>query len=270
MQIRQGMYQKTSQKTSQKTRQSLCVGVGLCVASACVLAGCASSQQSQAQALSQVQARQSAQSAQSAQSSVALDSAFNRVFDLVDVRVLNPTIVIDIRYATTNNFTKQQLYASGKRCFMRRSAAQKLDSAQRELMTMGLGLKIFDGYRPLSAQKKMWAIVPDENYVANPARGSRHNRGAAVDLTLVRWETKPDGSSTATELLMPTPFDDFTTNAAHSTVTGLPAEAIRNRFLLRSIMEKHGFSALPSEWWHYDEVGWQRYGILDIDSVFNE
>lgn len=180
--------------------------------------------------------------------------------DLVELQAVNPRIRVFLPYATTNNFAKQQLYPTGMRCFVRRSTAEKLDSIQRFLEPMGLGLKVFDGYRPLSVQKKMWAIMPDENYVANPAKGSRHNRGAAVDITLVRLS---DGE----ELLMPTPFDDFTEKASHHAVEGIPAEALRNRFLLRSVMEKFGFRALPSEWWHYDEIGWERYGILDIDSV---
>jgi D-alanyl-D-alanine dipeptidase len=180
--------------------------------------------------------------------------------DLVELQAVNPRIRVFLPYATANNFAKQQLYPTGMRCFVRRSAAEKLDSIQRFLEPMGLGLKVFDGYRPLSVQKKMWALVPDENYVANPAKGSRHNRGAAVDVTLVRLN---DGE----ELLMPTPFDDFTDKASHRAVEGIPAEALRNRFLLRSVMEKFGFRALLSEWWHYDEIGWERYDILDIDSV---
>jgi len=179
--------------------------------------------------------------------------------DLVDVQSINPRIRIELRYATPYNFTKRQLYPSGKRCFLRRSAAEKLDKVQQELETLGLGLKIYDGYRPLSVQKAMWAVVPDENYVANPAKGSRHNRGAAVDITLVR----SDGS----EVEMPTPFDDFT-EKAHLNYAHLPDSVRRNRELLVSVMEKHGFKSLPTEWWHFDELGWERYEILDVDTMY--
>ena len=162
--------------------------------------------------------------------------------DLVDVQRMIPGIVLDIRYATTNNFTGQKLYPVA-RCCLRREAAQNLKAVQEELHGMGLGLKVFDGYRPLSVQKKMWAIYPNPGYVADPAKGSRHNRGAAVDLTLVRLD--------GTELPMPTPFDDFT-EKAHRSYLDLPAEVIKNRELLEQVMEKHHFRGLSTEWWHFD------------------
>ncbi|HZV33359.1 MAG TPA: M15 family metallopeptidase, partial [Verrucomicrobiae bacterium] len=161
--------------------------------------------------------------------------------DLVDVQRIIPGIALDIRYATTNNFTGQKLYPVA-RCCLRREAAESLKDVEGELRGMGLALKIFDGYRPLSVQKKMWALVPDENYVANPAKGSRHNRGAAVDLTLI----KLDG----TELPMPTPFDDFT-EKAHLDYTNLPPDVLANRALLQRVMEKHDFHGLRTEWWHF-------------------
>src|SRR4051812_17533031 len=103
--------------------------------------------------------------------------------ELVNVQRALPGVYLDIRYATTNNFTSQQLYASTN-CYLRKATAEKLARVQGELRPMGLGLKVFDGYRPLSVQRKMWEVYPHEGYVANPKRGSRHNRGAAVDLTL--------------------------------------------------------------------------------------
>lgn len=175
--------------------------------------------------------------------------------DLVDVQKIIPGIALDIRYATTNNFTGQKLYPVA-RCCLRREAAESLKDVENELRGMGLALKIFDGYRPLSVQKKMWAIVPDENYVANPTKGSRHNRGAAVDLTLI----KLDGS----ELPMPTPFDDFT-EKAHRDYTNLPPDVLANRALLQRVMEKHDFHGLRTEWWHFDYKNWTKYEILDVD-----
>jgi|SRR5579883_1924685 len=175
--------------------------------------------------------------------------------DLVDLQKIIPGIALDIRYATTNNFTGQKLYPMA-RCCLRREAAESLKQVQGDLRSMGLALKIFDGYRPLSVQKKMWALVPNEDYVANPAKGSRHNRGAAVDVTLIRL----DGE----ELSMPTPFDDFTARA-HRDYTNLPAEVLQNRALLQRVMEAHDFHGLRTEWWHFDFKNWQDYPIMDVD-----
>lgn len=175
--------------------------------------------------------------------------------DLVDVQKEISGIVLDIRYATTNNFTGQQLYPFSK-CYLRRASAEKLRAAQAEFATMGFGLKIFDGYRPLSVQWKMWEVYPHAGYVADPRKGSRHNRGAAVDVTLIRL-------SNGTELPMPTAYDDFT-ERAHRNFKDLPEEVIRNRDLLESVMTKHGFVGLPTEWWHFDDKDWRNYPILDV------
>lgn len=177
--------------------------------------------------------------------------------ELVELDKFIPGIVLDIRYATTNNFTGQTLYPSA-RCFLRKPVAENLRAVQSELATQGLGLKVFDGFRPLSVQKKMWEVFPHPGYVADPKKGSRHNRGAAVDLTLIRLS---DGA----ELPMPTAFDDFTTKA-HRDFNDLPEEAIRNRALLETLMEKHGFIGLPTEWWHFDDANWKRYPIMDVDA----
>ena len=182
-------------------------------------------------------------------------STTRRSDELVDVQKTIPGIVLDIRYATTNNFTGQQLYPFSK-CYLRRAAAEKLRAAQVELATMGYGLKIFDGYRPLSVQWKMWEVFPQPGYVADPRKGSRHNRGAAVDVTLIRLDS-------GAELLMPTPYDDFT-ERAHRNFNDLPAEVIHNRELLEQVMTKHGFVGLPTEWWHFDDRDWRRYPILDV------
>jgi len=175
---------------------------------------------------------------------------------LVDVQTTVPGIVLDIRYATTNNFTGQKLYPFS-RCFLRRAAAEKLRAAQAELATMGYGLKIYDGYRPLSVQRKMWEVYPNPGYVADPKKGSRHNRGAAVDVTLIRLV---DGA----DLPMPTPYDDFTVKA-HRGCRDLPEDVVRNRQLLEQVLTKHGFVGLPTEWWHFDDQDWQKYPILDVD-----
>ena len=177
-----------------------------------------------------------------------------RADELVDVEKMIPGIVLDIRYATTNNFTGQRLYPFAK-CYLRRAAAEKLRAAQTELAASGYGLKIFDGYRPLAVQRKMWAVFPQPGYVADPKKGSRHNRGAAVDVTLIRLA---DGS----ELEMPTPYDDFT-ERAHRNFIDLPADAIRHRQLLEAVLTRHGFVGLPTEWWHFDDADWRNYPLLD-------
>lgn len=171
----------------------------------------------------------------------------------VEIIKLNPHIRLDMRYATPNNFLHQTVYPQA-RCFLRHDAALAIDAVQKELELIGLGLKIFDGYRPLSVQKKMWEIMPNAHYVANPAKGSRHNRGMAVDLTLVDENGKA--------LPMPTAFDSFN-KKAHQDYWNLPLEVKRNRWILRTIMEKHGFSPIRTEWWHYDFKGWKKYKVLD-------
>lgn len=174
--------------------------------------------------------------------------------DFVDLQKFIPGIVLDIRYATTNNFTKKQIY-DAPRAMLRRAAAEKLKLVQADLQKQGMGLKIYDAYRPLSAQRKLWAIVPDERYVANPAKGSKHNRGAAVDLTIVA----KDGQ----ELEMPTPYDDFT-EKAHWNYNRLSEQVLKNKRLLREVMERHGFAGISTEWWHFDDREWQKYQIMDL------
>lgn len=174
---------------------------------------------------------------------------------LVDLRRAIPGAELDIRYATPDNFMKRVLYPV-EGAWLRQPAAEALDRAQRDLAEKGIGIRIFDGYRPYSVTKMMWEPYKDPNYVADPARGSRHNRGAAVDLTLIDLQT-------GEELEMPTGYDDFTPRAHHDFID-LPENVIENRALLRSVMERHGFQALPSEWWHYDFEGWEQFALMDI------
>jgi D-alanyl-D-alanine dipeptidase len=172
---------------------------------------------------------------------------------LVDLSTLG--IPLDIRYATTNNFMQQELYPVAK-AFLRAPAARALAEVQRDLATRGLGIKVFDGYRPYRVTEAMWEPIRNPDFVADPAKGSRHNRGAAVDLTLIDLKT-------GNELTMPTPYDDFT-NRARQDFNDLPTDAIANRALLREVMTKHGFDPLPSEWWHFDFRGWERFELMDV------
>jgi len=173
--------------------------------------------------------------------------------ELVDIQTLIPKIQIDLRYATANNFTGQIVYHFNT-CLLLREVALKLKDVQVELESLGCGLKIWDGFRPFAAQWKFWELVPDERYVSDPRKGGRHTRGTAVDLTLVA----ADGH----ELLMPSDFDDFS-ERAHRNYMGASEEAIHNRTLLQEVMEIHGFIGLPSEWWHFDLLGWEDYPPLD-------
>jgi zinc D-Ala-D-Ala dipeptidase len=173
--------------------------------------------------------------------------------DIVDLRSIDSTFVLDIRYATKNNFTKKQLYPIAK-AKLRREAAESLYAVNRDLKTHGVKLKIYDAYRPLSIQWKLWNAVPNPNFVADPRKGSRHNRGAAVDLTIV--------DSLGKELEMPTPYDDFSEKASPKYMK-LPQNILRNRSLLRDAMMRHGFLPISSEWWHFDFRGWEQFDILD-------
>ena len=181
--------------------------------------------------------------------------------DLVDLAVVDPTIQIDLRYATTDNFTGVAVYPVA-RCLLRRDAADRLARVQRRLRAEGLGLLVWDCYRPLSVQERFWTLVPDERYVARPERrdghplaGSKHNRGAAVDVTLVDAAGK--------KLAMPTGFDDFS-ERAHRGASAVPPVARANAARLESAMTAEGFEPLATEWWHFDAPGWQAYEVLDV------
>lgn len=175
--------------------------------------------------------------------------------ELVDLHAIDPRIKIDLKYATSDNFTHQIVY-DFHRCLIIRKAALRLKEVQDELEQRGLSLKVWDGYRPISAQWRFWEILPDTRYVSDPRKGGRHTRGTAVDVTLV---TKEGG-----DLPMPTPFDQFNAEA-HRDFRGCSEEAQKNRQLLETVMEKHGFVGFPTEWWHFDYVDWEQYPPRDVD-----
>lgn len=170
-----------------------------------------------------------------------------------DIELLDTSIVIDIKYATTDNFVGTQMYDCG-RCFLRPEVAQEILKIQKELQARGLGLKMFDCFRPRPVQYALWEKVPDPRYVSDPKKGSMHNRGAAVDLTLVT----ADGE----ELEMGTPFDYFGKEAYH-TNEDLPEAVLKNRTFLKETMEKHGFKSIRTEWWHYSYTR-KSYALSDM------
>jgi D-alanyl-D-alanine dipeptidase len=177
------------------------------------------------------------------------------LLQFVDLQQFIPDLVLDIRYASSNNFTGKVVYPQA-RAFIRYPVAIQLKAIQKELKSKGMGLKIYDAYRPYSVSVKFFEIYPDSNFVANPRKGSRHNRGAAVYLSLVDF-------SSGQELEMPSQFDEFT-ERAHSGYTGGNATARKNRDLLINLMHQHGFIVYESEWWHFDFVGWQKFSLMDL------
>lgn len=176
---------------------------------------------------------------------------------MVELQSLIPLIRYDLRYATTNNFMHRRMYTPPPRhTFLRAPAAHALAAVQRELSSKGYGLKIFDAYRPYAVTVSFWELVKDERYVANPSKGSGHNRGLAVDLTIIDQKT-------GKELDMGTGFDNFT-DTAHQTFTGLPEAVLKNRQLLKTTMQNHGFAPLETEWWHYYWPNNKDYEVLNI------
>lgn len=176
--------------------------------------------------------------------------------ELINLATFVPGLVLDIRYATTNNFTGERIYTLA-RAYARKPVAEALKKVQAELKPQGLGIKVFDAYRPYKATVKFYEVYHDTTYVASPYKGSRHNRGCALDITVIDLKTGED-------LKMPTGYDSFKKEAWPSTPVKDP-EIRKNRTLLINVMKKYGFKVNGSEWWHYDFIGWSKYEVLDID-----
>jgi D-alanyl-D-alanine dipeptidase len=174
---------------------------------------------------------------------------------LVEIKKYIPEIVLDLRYATSNNFMHRRMYTTAK-AFARLPVVKALQQVEAELKTRGLGLKIYDAYRPYSVTVTFYEMASDTNFVADPRKGSKHNRGCAIDLSLINLKT-------GKELDMPTGFDSFS-RKARADYMDLPAPQIANRELLKTVMSKYGFKVISTEWWHYDFTGWAGYELLDI------
>lgn len=175
---------------------------------------------------------------------------------IIPLKNLLPNLITNWKYASYDNFTQKILYKAPE-AYLRKEPALALEKVNKELNTIGLGILLFDAYRPYRVTKKMWSIVPDERYAANPAKGSGHNRGAAVDLTL--YDLKSGNI-----LDMGTGFDHFS-DTAHHDFTALPELVLKNRLLLKQTMMKNGFISLSTEWWHYS---WpdaaKRFPLMDL------
>ena len=177
--------------------------------------------------------------------------------ELVDVARLDARIKLDIRYATSDDFLSTPVYTSA-RAFLQRPAAEALLRAHRELMKQGYGLLIFDAYRPWYVTKIFWDATPADKhqFVADPAQGSRHNRGCAVDLTLYDLRT-------GREVAMTGVYDEMS-ERSYPNYTGGTAEQRKHRQILRAAMEKQRFTVEDTEWWHFDYIDWPRYAIQNI------
>jgi D-alanyl-D-alanine dipeptidase len=180
-----------------------------------------------------------------------------RTPELVELVKLDPTIKLDIRYATTNDFLGTPVYTQA-RAFLQRPAAEALVRAHQELKAQGYGLIIHDGYRPWYVTEIFWTATPDDKkiFVANPATGSNHNRGCAVDLSLYDLQT-------GKEVKMPSGYDEMT-ERAYADYAGGTAEERARRVLLRRAMEEQGFKVNPTEWWHFDYKDWKEYPIQNV------
>jgi zinc D-Ala-D-Ala dipeptidase len=189
-------------------------------------------------------------------SEMALDS--NK--QMVNLQKAIPAAVLNLKYATVHNFMHRKLYPHTHTTYLRLPAVTALKKVIAELKSQNLTIKIFDAYRPYSVTEEMWGTVKDDRYAADPSKGSGHNRGIAVDLTLINLHTKQ-------ELPMGTDFDNFS-DTAHADFTGLSEKILQNRLLLKTTMEKYGFTGLETEWWHFSLPNANTFELLDIS--FNE
>lgn len=176
--------------------------------------------------------------------------------ELVNLATFAPDIVLEIGYATEKNFTGKKIYTLA-RAYARRPVAEALVKAQKEFNKLGYGIKVYDAYRPYKATVKFYEEYHDTTYVASPYRGSRHNRGCALDMTIIELKT-------GKELPMPTPWDAFDTQAWPTAVVTDPVKR-KNRDLLIEVMHHNGFTVYEHEWWHFDFNGWKGYEVMDID-----
>ncbi len=184
-------------------------------------------------------------------------------YDLVDLSTLDTNFVIELRYATKNNFAGKEFYPKIAKAYLKKSTAEKLKAANEELFQLGYRIKIYDAYRPRRYQYDLRQAAAEINpatqgYIANPVTGSHHNRGTTVDITLTDLEGR--------ELDMPTCFDYFGSEASIN-YSGCTEEQKVNRELLGTTMEKHGFRRISSEWWHFDDVDFKDYPLLDVDFI---
>ncbi len=177
--------------------------------------------------------------------------------EMIELKSMIPDIQYDLKYATKNNFTGKRMYPSAtNQTYLVKDAALALQKVAAALKSMNLGIWVWDAYRPYRATVKFWKLIHDERYVANPSKGSGHNRGIAIDMSIYQLS---DGKL----IEMPTGFDNFSDSAHHGFMQ-LAENKIQNRALLKSLMEKHGFRSFDSEWWHYSWPNDKNYEVLNL------
>ena len=187
----------------------------------------------------------------------AFQSAFNQANNLIELKSCVPHIQYALAYATKENFTGKRIYPKNTdHTYLTRDAAEALTKVAKALEKSDLGILVWDAYRPHQATVKFWNLIHDERYVANPVKGSGHNRGIAIDMTLYQL-------SSGDLVNMPTGFDHFS-DTAHHGFMALNEEKIKNREFLKNIMEQNGFQSFQTEWWHYSWPNNKGYEILDI------
>ena len=185
---------------------------------------------------------------------LAADSVPSADEPLVDVVVRIPDAIVDLKYATDDNFMRQRVYPPNARCLLIDPSARRLVKAADLLRRQGFRLRLYDCYRPKHVQYALWKVFPKPGYVADPKKGSNHSRGGAVDVSLV--------TLTGDDVEMPTPYDSFTPSAHHASTAASPT-ALRHRDILRKAMEDAGFRRNPKEWWHFDLQNAAQYRLRD-------
>jgi D-alanyl-D-alanine dipeptidase len=189
--------------------------------------------------------------------SLEMTIALDPLLEMMELKQLVPNIKYDLAYAQKSNFTKHLLYPKRlKSTYLRKEPALALSKIAEELAVKGLGILVWDAYRPYSVTERFWKLIHDERYVANPIKGSGHNRGIAIDMTLYEL-------SSGTLIDMPTGFDDFSENAHHG-YQNISEINIKNREILKGVMEKNGFIKFETEWWHYSWPSPSKYDVLNI------
>lgn len=185
------------------------------------------------------------------------NNVFNQVSHLVELKSCVPNIRYALMYATNENFTGKRIYPKNtNQTYLVKDAANALVKVAEELEKIGMGILVWDAYRPHSATVKFWKLIHDERYVANPTKGSGHNRGIAIDMTLYKL-------SSGDLIEMPTGFDNFS-ETAHHDFMHLNKEKVNNRSILKTVMEKNGFQSFQTEWWHYSWPNNKEYKVLNV------
>ena len=189
--------------------------------------------------------------------SLSMMISLNPMLEMVELKQLVSNIKYDLAYARKSNFTKHRLYPKKlKSTYLRKEPALALSKIAVELAEKGLGIVVWDAYRPYAVTERFWKLIHDERYVANPIKGSGHNKGIAIDLTLYEL-------SSGRLIDMPTGFDDFSETAHHG-YQQISEIELKNRELLKDVMEKNGFIKFETEWWHYSWPSPSKYDVLNI------